>query len=98
MDNSSERRQVKRSEFQVTAYVELPGQEPGLQVQLSDFSFKGARIEHEGKWKPEPGQQCQLRINLGPVVAIEMQALVARVDEQYIGLQAVGTAQLRNLT
>jgi len=96
LNKTPERRQFKRSDFPVSAHVDIPGQKIG--VQLSDFSLKGARIENDGSWKADIGQKCELRIDLGPLVMIQMQAVVARVDEQYIGLQALEAAQLTSLT
>lgn len=91
----ADRRQHKRAEFFVSAHLKIDGRQ--VEVQLHDFSLKGARLEYEGKdWAPEAGQACHLTIDLGRAARIVMDATVSRVEGPFIGVHAEQSAVLES--
>lgn len=92
MNTNAERRKYKRSEFPAVARLIQNDQE--RQVQLLDFSLKGARIECSDNWTPVTGQACELQVEVHPMVKIAMQATIARIDGPQMALNASEPAQI----
>lgn len=84
MNPSHERRQFWRSDFHAPAHVTLLGRDH--RVRLLDVSLKGALVEHDRAWTAQAGQKCHFRLELAPGVTIVMEATVAHVEAQHIGL------------
>lgn len=94
--NPAERRRYKRSAFVVGAHLTHKGVRS--EVRIIDFSLLGARLQHDGHWEPRLGDACELHIELGPYVQIEMQAKVLRINGRELAVSAPVPAQLKSMT
>lgn len=84
MNTPAERRHFWRSVFHSPVRIIRNGH--GNLAWLLDVSLKGALLEITEAWNGEPGQKCQLRLDLGPDVAITMEATVTHVEGVHVGL------------
>lgn len=83
-----ERRRFSRIPFDAIAHINSEDGDQYLNCHVIDVSLKGLLIEKPGQWQAQLHQTCQVDLVLeqGQIV-IEMQALVAHIDETHIGLE-----------
>jgi hypothetical protein len=86
--DSREHRRFTRIPFAAKAAVVMDG--TPIAVDLIDISLKGVLVGTSINWQPEPGQSAVFE--LAPEdsdVVIRMQAEVAHVEDQHVGLRCL---------
>jgi hypothetical protein len=85
MTAQDDRRHFWRAHFKSPVLLTLHG--AVQEAKLHDISLKGALVEAPTGWAGQPGDRCQLRLNLGADVTINMNTTVAHFDAGRVGLR-----------
>lgn len=85
MIKAIERRNFWRAVFRSPVRLTTPDGE--VLAQLLDISLKGALLETGAAWQGQPGEKCQLLLELGPDVMIAMNSEVMHVEGLHVGLR-----------
>jgi len=87
MSDSSRQRQFSRIPFKAEAHLHAAKGEMHMNCQVMDISLNGLLILHPIGWLGEIGESYQVDVLLDNAqVVIKMQADVAHIDPQRIGL------------
>jgi hypothetical protein len=81
---ATERRNFWRAVFH--SPVRLTTHKGQTYAQLLDISLKGALLETSNPWNGEPGEECQLVLELAPGTTITMWTTVTHVEGPHVGL------------
>ncbi|HEX5805438.1 MAG TPA: PilZ domain-containing protein [Macromonas sp.] len=81
----AERRQFWRAVFHAPVHVAAAGRVH--KTQLLDLSLKGALIEAGPDWPLAVGDPCHVRLDLVPGISISMDATVAHLRGNQVGLR-----------
>lgn len=84
MNPHADRRHFLRSMFRSPVRLSL-GERSSLGF-LHDVSLKGALVETSGAWDAQVGDACQLHLELGSEIVIEMDTTVAHIENHHAGL------------
>lgn len=85
MTNPKNRRDFRRTPFRVAARLtDAAGTWEG---KLCDISLKGALMEMPADWCGAQGSTCRIAVDLAPEVTITMDATVAHLDGNHVGLR-----------
>lgn len=87
-DTGRERRHFWRSVFDAPVQVLQCGAH--VPARLLDLSLKGALLGIGPSWQGLAGQPCQLQLDLGPAVAIRMEARIVFIAGGHAGLRCEG--------
>ena len=85
MNVSNDHRAFWRAPFH--AVVKLTDATGTWTGELLDISLKGALLEMSSDWPGVLGAKCQLQLDLGEGVAIQMRATVAHLEGARMGLR-----------
>jgi hypothetical protein len=86
MAGNHERRQFWRANFK--SRVRVTTHETEVFAQLIDISLKGALLLAGASWHPVMGEECQLRLDLGPGTTISVWGTVVHIAGKHIGLRS----------
>ena len=85
MTKATDRRNFWRAVFH--APVRVATHDGKGTASLLDISLNGALLETNANWHVNPGEECELLLELGRGSTITMWATVMHVDGPYVGLR-----------
>jgi hypothetical protein len=87
MNDSADRRRFWRAAFQ--ADVWLLHESGDIPAELIDISLKGALINVPSHWVGQVDDPCRLELTLAGDAVIAMEALVAHIEAERVGLRCI---------